>query len=108
VPCDDNDQSGTGPVDLRFARWLQGTRPEQASGYVDTVTAAWKARGWDTDDNANPGIRRVRATTGDGYTLIMTVNDMGYLSLAGSSPCFPRANAEPGTPMPATILHPQG
>ncbi len=104
LPCDDNDQTGAGPVNLQFERWVQGTLPEQANGHLDAALALWKGRGWSVRDDGKPSLRQVRAFTDDGYALTLYSNDIGYLTLAGSSPCFPRANTGAGTPLPATIL----
>lgn len=106
VPCDDSDQTSTGPVNLQFERWVQNTQPDQVNTDLDAVAAAWQAAGLTVDDTKAITLRVVKMRTGDGYAVIAQSNDKGYYSVSGSSPCFLKANAGTTSPVPRTISHP--
>ena len=106
VPCDDSDQTSTGPVNLQLERWVQNTQPDQVTTDLDAVAAAWQAAGRTVDDTKATTLRVVKMRTGDGYAVIAQSNDKGYYSVSGSSPCFLKANAGATAPVPHTIPHP--
>lgn len=106
VPCDDSDQTNTGPVNLQFERWVRNTQPEQVTRDLDAVAAAWQAAGLSVDDTGATTLRVVKMRTGDRYAVIAQANDKGFYSVSGSSPCFLKAHAGATTPAPLTISRP--
>jgi len=108
APCDDNDQTGKGPVNLSIAYWVHGVPQGVERKYVDMVAAGWAEKGWSPRDDGGAQSRIVRGYPLRGYAVIIQVNPVGGVSLTGSSPCFPFANVNVTTPQPRTVPHPAG
>ncbi len=106
VPCDDNDQTDTGPVNLQVGYWVHGIATGQEVSYFDMIAQVFNANGWSPQLDVRGTQRNLRGYTRDGYALIAQLNIVGELSLTGSSPCFPKANDQTSTPQPSTIPHP--
>jgi hypothetical protein len=103
VPCDDNDQTATGPLNVQDSYWVHGMGDGQQQATLDAISAAFTEKGW-TVTNDNNG--SIRGFTPDGYALIADLNTVGELSLSGSTPCFPRANADAKAIGTSSIAHP--
>ncbi len=107
VPCDDNDQMSTGPVNLQVSLWIHGI-PSGADNvaYFEMISRGFDSLGWSLQRDIRGPQRIVRGFTRDGYALVAQLNPVGGMSLSGSSPCFPRSNASASVPQPSTVPHP--
>lgn len=105
VPCDDNDQTDTGPINLQVGFWVHGVPVGEEDVTFEAFVDAFTAQGWSPVRDSS-SLTIVRAYTPDGYALIAQLNPVGGLSLTGSSPCFPKANEGTTTPQPTAIPHP--
>jgi hypothetical protein len=106
VPCQDNNTTGTGPLNLQVAFWVQGITTDGETDAYQALVQSFTDAGWSTvPDPAYPE-EVTRAYTPDGYALIAQLNSVGGLSLTGSSPCFPAANDTTTAPQPTAIPHP--
>lgn len=106
VPCDDNDQTNTGPVNLQLDYWVHGIPEGDGIAYFESVSKAFADKGWSPQRDIRGGQRIVRGYTTNGYALIAHLNVNGELSLTSSSPCFPKTNDHSTTPQPSVIQHP--
>lgn len=102
APCNDNDTTSSGPVNLGMSRWVVDGTPPHPAGDVATVAATWSAAGWSVQSRSDGS---AVATTGDGYTLDASTSKQGDLNIAAGSPCFPRPTTA-GPSAPAVIPHP--
>lgn len=103
VPCDDNDQTATGPLNVQDGYWVHGIVDGQQQATLDRFGSAFSTLGWRVSNDNNGTIRGV---TPDGYALIADLNTVGSMSLSGSTPCFPRANTVKGIAPVTAIPHP--
>jgi hypothetical protein len=108
VPCDDNDQTNTGPVNLQLRLWMHGIPKGQGDAYFEMISKEFAARGWSPKPGTAGPSRIVRGYTKDGYAVIAQLNAEGDINLAGSTPCFPKANDQSSVPPPTTVAHPAG
>ncbi len=106
VPCNDNDQTDTGAVNLQLDYWIHGMPKGDGINYFESVSKVFADKGWSPQRDIRGPQRIVRGYTNDGYSLIAQLNVHGDLSLTGSSPCFPKANDHSTTPQPSTVPHP--
>lgn len=66
APCDDNDNTSSGPVNVALYRWVVDGTPPRPIGDVATVAASWSAAGWSVESRSDGS---AVTTTPDGYTL---------------------------------------
>lgn len=104
APCNDDDTTSSGPVNLGMSRWAVDGNPPQPVGAVASVTAVWSAAGWSVDTRSDGS---AVTTTPDGYTLTAQTSVQGDLSIGAGSPCFPRENTG-GPSAPKVIARPAG
>lgn len=104
APCDDNDTTSSGPVNVTLYRWAVDGTPPRTVGDVATVSATWTAAGWSVQTRPDGS---AVATTPDGYTLRASKNDGGDFAIIAGSPCFPRQNTG-GLSAPKIITRPAG
>lgn len=108
APCDDSDQSDAGPVSVQYSLWLHGVPADSAPAYLEMILRGWDTLGWPTTRSTEGTIQVVQGTPADEYVLTAALNDVGNISVTGSSPCFPHANEGTTTPVPSTIPRPAG
>lgn len=106
APCDDNDQSGSGLVNLGLIYWVHGVKTTENSDYFHKIVQIWRDWNWSIDEDATSGFLRGRASGPDDYTVTVVDNSRGGLAIMGSSPCFPRTATGTPTPQPTTVDHP--
>lgn len=106
VPCDDSDQTDTGPLNLQLRYWVHGVPIGQQIAYFDLIVSVLDVQNWSPRRDIKGNDRIVRASTSDGYTIIAHLNSDDELSLGVSSPCFPRANDHSILSQPTMIAHP--
>lgn len=106
VPCEDNNQTGHGPVSFQLSLFVQGLADGSGPQALDAIEARWSSKGWAPRRNTSGSTRKVQAVAQGGYALSAVLNNRGALALSGSSPCFPFSNADPGAGAPSAIPHP--
>lgn len=85
---------------------MHGISNGQQDAALQALRSAFAGNGWQPRQDDAAGQKIIKASTPDGYALIANLNDVGGLSLTGSSPCFPRANADAKAVGSSTIAHP--
>lgn len=101
VPCDDSDKSGTGPVNVQGDFWVVESSSADGAALFASTSQAFSDLGWSSTRDRDV----VRATTSDGYLVDVELSPQGWVSIGGSTPCFPKAGSGASSP-PDTIPHP--
>lgn len=89
APCYDSNTVADGPHYFAVKYWVVGGEgPAGLRALVDR----WNEWGFAVDDRTANGDNYAQGTSPDDYLLTATLSTDGYLSLGGSSPCFPYDN----------------
>jgi hypothetical protein len=59
---------------------------------LKALVARWNEWGWTVEDATVDGGNSARGGSSEDYRLTVKISTNGYLSLSGSSPCFPFEN----------------
>ncbi|WP_338888777.1 hypothetical protein [Rhodococcus sovatensis] len=89
-PCYDSNAVVDGPEYFGAGYWVVDGGDGQAG--LKTLVARWQEWGWTVDDATVDGGNSARGTSSDDYLLSAKISSNGFLSLTGSSPCFPFEN----------------
>ena len=104
-PCYDSNTVVDGPEYFSASYWVVDGGDARTG--LNALVARWNKLGWTVEDATVDGGNSARGTSSDDYLLIAKISSNGFLSLGGSSPCFPFEN---GTDLdangPATIAQP--
>ena len=106
VPCNDNDQTGRGPVNFQFSLFVHDLPANGGPAALDAIEATWSAKGWAPQRDSRGSTQTIRAVARGGYALSAVLNNRGTVALSGSSPCYPYANADIKASAPRAIPHP--
>lgn len=106
VPCDDNDQTGSGPVNFQFSLFVQDLPDNGGPAALDAIEATWSAKGWAPQRDSSGSTDKIQAVAEGGYALSAVLNNRGTVALSGSSPCYPFVNADTSASAPSTIPYP--
>ena len=104
-PCYDSNTITEGPEYFGASYWVVDGGDGLAG--VNALVARWNEWGWTVEDATVDGGNSARGTSSDDYLLIARISSNGFLSLGGSSPCFPFENgADLDAQAPGTIEQP--
>lgn len=90
APCYDSNTVVDGPEYFSASYWVVDGGDAQAG--LNALVARWNELGWTVEDATVDGGNSARGTSSDDYLLLAKISTNGFLSLGGSSPCFPFEN----------------
>lgn len=89
-PCYDSNTITDGPQYFGASYWVVDGGDGRAG--LKALVTRWNEWGWTVEDATVDGGNSARGASSDDYRLTVKTSTNGFLSLSGSSPCFPFEN----------------